>query len=77
MLIGTKVNGRQTVLKWYVLSVCVECLHGCWYEPVRGRNVIFYALMQVCRKKSSSKKNFTAPKYVVKHTIKKKFDIFI
>lgn len=51
--------------------VCVECLHGCWYEPVRGRNVIFYTLMQVCRKKTSSKKNFTAPKYVVKHTIKR------
>lgn len=23
MLLGTKVNGNQTVLKWYVLSVCM------------------------------------------------------
>ncbi len=23
MLIGTKVNGKQTVLKWYALSVCM------------------------------------------------------
>lgn len=77
MLIGTKVNGKQTVLKWYVLSVCVECLHGCWYEPVRGRNVIFYALMLVCRKKTSSKKKLHCPKICCKTYHKKKFDIFI
>lgn len=72
MLIGTKVNGKQTVLKWYVF----ECLHGCWYEPVRGRNVIFYALMQVCRKKRPLKKRH-CPKICCKTYHKKKFDIFI